>query len=226
VTQRHVATPAEICAVAVRALDLSGGGISVMTSGGHRGTVCATDDVAATIEELQFTLGEGPCYDAFHRGPVMIADLSDETHLARSPWPEFTREAALAGACALFALPIQIGAIRIGAFDLYRDSPGPLTDRQLGAALTFADAAAGAMLADRFGHSIDAPLDPAQPGASDHAEVHQASGILTVQLGITIDDAFVRLRAHAFATERTVNDVARDIVDGRLRLDTEDRGQQ
>jgi hypothetical protein len=104
VTQEPPRTPADICAVAVRALDVTGGGISVMTSQGHRGTVCATDSVAATIEELQFTLGEGPCYDAFHRGPVMIDDLSDGAHVARSPWPQFTREAAAAGARALFAL--------------------------------------------------------------------------------------------------------------------------
>jgi hypothetical protein len=90
----------------------------------------------------------------------------------------------------------------------------------------FADAAAGSLLAERFGHSVGILLDPMQPGASYHAEVHQATGKLSVELDISIDDAFVRLRAHAFATDRPVNDVAHDVVAGRLRLNTEDRGQE
>ena len=142
--RRHEApalTPAQICRLAVRTLDLSGAGISVMTNEGHRATVCATDRVAAAIEELQFTLGEGPCVDAFHRGPVMIADLDDHDHVAHSPWPQFTAQAANAGARALFAFPLQVGAVRIGAFDLYRDRPGDLSEAQLGGALKFADAA-------------------------------------------------------------------------------------
>ena len=216
-------TPAEICAVAVAALELSGAGISVMTPAGHRGTVCATDDVAATIEELQFTLGEGPCVDAFHHGPVLIDDLDDRGRHAGAPWPQFTAGASAAGARALFAFPLQIGAFRIGAFDLYRDRPGPLTDEQLAAALTFADAAAGSLLADHFGEPRDAQFDPSQPGASYHAEVHQATGMISVHLGIGIADAFVRLRAHAFVTGRPVNDVARDVVDGELRFDDEGR---
>jgi hypothetical protein len=220
------ATPLAICLDALRLLDMTGGGISVMTSAGHRGTVCATDDVAAAIEDLQFRLGEGPCVDAFHRGPVMIADLNDPKCVGASPWPQFVKEASAAGARALFALPLQIGAIRVGAFDLYRDRPGLLTDARLSLALTLADAAATSLLADRHGLGIDLPLEPAASSSSYHAEVHQATGMLSVQLGISLDDAFVRVRAFAFATERSINEVARDVVEGRLGLDDEDRGQK
>jgi hypothetical protein len=219
-------SPVEICEAAVRALELTGAGISMMTRGGHRGTVCATDDVASVIEDLQFTLGEGPCVDAFHTGPVMIPDLLDRLQLARTPWPQFTGEALAAGARALFAFPLHIGAIRIGAFDMYRDQPGPLTASQLGVALSFADAAAGSLLAERFGASIDLSIDSSQPGASYHAQVHQATGMISVQLDVAIDDAFVRLRAHAFSNEKPVNDVARAVVDGRLRFDRNDGSQQ
>jgi hypothetical protein len=219
-------SPLAICHAAVQALEMTGAGISVMTTAGHRGTVCATDSVAAVIEELQFTLGDGPCVDAFHHGPVMIDDLDDYDHVVRSAWPQFTQQASAAGARALLALPLQIGAIRVGALDVYRGRPGPLSDAQLGLALTLADAAAGSLLADRHGQAIDTPLDPTEPGASYHAEVHQATGMLSVQLGIALDDAFVRLRAYAFANERPVNDISHDVVDGRLRFDDEDGGQQ
>jgi hypothetical protein len=215
-------TPLAICLLTVEALDVTGGGLSVMTPAGHRGTVCATDDVAAEIEELQFSLGEGPCVDAFHRGPVLIDDLSDPSHLVSSPWPQFTMQAAAAGARALFALPLQVGAIRIGAFDLYRDTPGGLADDQLALALTFADAAAGSLLAQRD-HAL--PIPPDFRGSAFHAEVHQATGMISVHLAISLEDAFVRLRARAFAVGRSVNEVARDVVAGRLRFDEEDGGE-
>jgi hypothetical protein len=215
-------SPLAICLLTVEALRVSGAGISVMTPAGHRGTVCATDDVAAAIEELQFSLGEGPCVDAFHRGPVLIDDLGNPSHLAASPWPEFTMQAAAAGARALFALPLQIGAIRVGAFDLYRNAPGPLTDDQLSVALTFADAAAGSLLG-QDGHAVPFPRDP--KGSAYHAEVHQATGMISGHLALSLEDAFVRLRARAFASERSVNDVARDVVAGRLRFDGEDGGE-
>jgi len=215
-------TPLAICLLTVEALDVTGGGLSVMTAAGHRGTVCATDDVAAEIEELQFSLGEGPCVDAFHRGPVLIDDLGDPSYLASSPWPQFTMQAAAAGARALFAFPLQIGAIRIGAFDLYRDTPGGLADDQLALALTFADAAAGSLLAhDDHAHRTL----PDFRGSAFHAEVHQATGIISVHLDLSLEDAFVRLRAWAFAANRSVNDVARDVVAGRLRFDDEDGGE-
>lgn len=201
---------------------MTGAGISVMTPAGHRGTVCATDDVAAAIEELQFSLGEGPCVDAFHRGPVLIDDLDDPSHVSSSPWPQFTMQAAAAGARALFAFPLQIGAIRIGAFDLYRRTPGGLAEDQLTVALTFADAAAGSLLAQDE-HVLPIPHDSG--GSAFHAEVHQATGMLSVHLGLSLEDAFVRLRARAFVVDRSVNDVARDVVAGKLRLDEEDGGE-
>ena len=189
-------SPLAICNVAVRTLEVTGAGISIMTQAGHRGTVC------------------------------VIADLDEPAYVARSPWPQFTREASAAGARALFALPLQLGAIRIGAIDLYRDRPGPLSDAQLSLALTLADAAAGSLLADQHGQAADGSLDATRTGASYHAEVHQATGMLSVQLGVGLDDAFVRLRAHAFAVGRSASDVARDIVAGRLRLAPKDGGQQ
>jgi len=193
----------------------------MMTAAGHRGIVCCTDRVAAAIEELQFTLGEGPCIDAFHRGPVLLDDLAGSGHLGRDPWPMFTAAAFASGARALFAFPLQVGAVRIGAFDLYRDQPGPLDETQLGIALTFADELAVTILRDRSpGVSIPWPAD----GSSSHAEVHQASGILSVQLGMSVEDAFVWLRARAFASGRPVVDLAHEVVNSTDPNGIERRG--
>lgn len=208
-----------LCQKAVAVLDVDGAGLSMMTSAGHRGTVCATDDVARRVEDLQFALGEGPCFDAFSgAGPVLIADINATVSNARSRWPMFTDAAADAGVKALFAFPLLIGAIPLGVLDLYRLRPDGLSATQLRAAWIIADAAADALLALRSGTAMDLPADAAPAGASYRLEVHQATGMVSVQLGLRLDEAFLRLRAYAYAGDLDLNDVARDVVARRLQL--------
>jgi AmiR/NasT family two-component response regulator len=116
----------------------------------------------------------------------------------------------MAGAAAVFAFPLVVGAIRAGVLGLYRDRPGPLSDFQLGDALVFADTATMLLL--------DAQDRPADLASAYRAEIDQATGMLTEQLDVTITDAFVRLRAYAYANDILLTDVARDIVARRLRL--------
>jgi hypothetical protein len=124
-------------------LGVSGAGISMVTATGNRGVVCATDEVSARIEDLQFTLGEGVCVEAVTTGaPVMVADLHGPGAAAAGRWPAFMEGVAAAGVRAVFALPLRVGFVSVGALDLYRDVPGALTTDQLSAALTAADAAA------------------------------------------------------------------------------------
>jgi hypothetical protein len=130
--------------MAVPGLGVDGAGVTVMASPTMRETVHATDAVVTSLEELQLTLGQGPGLDAFiHGGPVPVADLSVAEYLSR--WPMFTPAALATGAQAVFALPLQTRAIRLGVLDLYRASPGGLHRDELAEALAFADAA-GAML--------------------------------------------------------------------------------
>jgi hypothetical protein len=212
-----VARAERLCLEAILAVDVDGAGLSIMTSGGHRGTVCATDEVALRIEDLQFSLGEGPCFEAFTgAGPVFISDLDATT--AGPRWPMFTEAVAAAGVRALFAFPLLIGAIPLGALDLYRLRPEALSPHQLREAWRLANTAAGALLDIRPQEAMDLPVDAAPAGASYRLEVHQATGMASVHLGSTLEEAFLRLRAYAFARDLDVTDVAREIVDGRLRL--------
>jgi len=173
------------------------------------------------VEELQFTLGEGPCIDAFNSGgPVLISDLARSSENA-SRWPVFSRAAVVAGVRALFAFPIQIGAIRIGALDLYRVEPTALTPAQLSAALKLSDVVAVSLLDLRSGNTT-ARGDGGPVGASYRLEVHQATGMVMAQLGVGIDEAFVRLRGYAFARDISVADLARDIVAGMIQFHLED----
>jgi hypothetical protein len=211
-----------LCEKAISVLVVDGAGLSMMTTAGHRGTVCATDKIARRIEDLQFTLGEGPCYDAFTGGgPVLVPDVNEPTSVTASPWPMFTEAVAAAGVGALFAFPLMIGAIPLGALDFYRRQAGELSSDQLGAAWDIADAAAGALLDLRSGAGVDLPEEAAPRGASYRLEVHQATGMLSVQLGTALDEALMLLRAHAFAEDLAIDDVARDVVAGRLHLTRE-----
>jgi GAF domain-containing protein len=211
-----------LCEKAVIVLGVDGAGLSMMTTAGHRGTVCATDEIARRIEDLQFTLGEGPCYDAFTGGgPILVPDVNAATSVTASSWPVFTEAVAAAGVGALLAFPLMIGAIPLGAMDFYRCRPGELSSDQLVAAWDIADAAAGSLLDLRAGAGVDLPEEAAPRGASYRLEVHQATGMISVQLGTALDEALMLLRAHAFAENLDIDDVARDVVAGRLHLNRE-----
>jgi hypothetical protein len=214
--------PRRICELCVTMLGVTGAGISMVTETGNRGVVCATDDVAAEIEDLQFSLGEGPCVDAVRAGaPVLIPDLDRPGDVTIDRWPTFMASAESAGVRAVFAFPLRIGAISVGALDLYRDHPGELAEHELPAVLMAADAAALALLHLSTGR--DDPFSDDQVDRSTYQlQVHQATGMVKVQLGIAMDDAFLMLRARAFADGRPLADVATDVVERRLRFSAED----
>jgi hypothetical protein len=210
-----------LCRQSLEPVGVDGGGVALVTVRGHRATVCATDEVAALIEEAQFTLGEGPCVDASSaRSPVLVGDLTDRSHGVQGRWPGFLEAAAGAGVRAVFAFPLRIGAIALGAMDLYRGSPGPLASGQLRAALLTADATALLLLdlATEGGH----PLGGQDRHTAFRFRVHNAAGMVKVQLGTSIENALAHLRAVAFSQDRSVDDVAEDVIEGRLRFPQED----
>jgi hypothetical protein len=195
---------------------VDGVGVTVMSSSTVRDTVHATDGVAADLEEFQLTLGEGPCVDSFTSGgPALAADLRASEYLTR--WPAFTPAAIESGARAVFALPLQIGAIRLGVMDLYRRRGGPLNAAELADALAFAEVV-GLLLLDGAADTAELAWQRDDPSAHQ-AVVHQATGMIKVQLGVKVEAAFARLRAYAYAHERPLGDVARDVVERRLRFD-------
>jgi len=211
---------AHVCAAAVTGVRVDGAGVSVMVSPTVRETVHATDGTAAELEELQLTLGEGPCVDSFaDGGPSLAADLQLPEYSVR--WPAFTPAAIGNGVRAVFAMPLQIGAIRLGALDLYRVRPGPLTPDELADALAYAETA-GMLLIDAAAGERDGTTELARrhdDPTSNQAVVHQATGMILVQLGVSAEAAFARLRAYAYARNRPLGEVARDVVDRRLRFD-------
>jgi hypothetical protein len=186
------------------------------TGDGPVATVAATGGRATAMEDLQFTLGEGPCVDAVStRRPVLQPDLA-----ATGPgrWPAFSAGALDAGLRAVFALPLLIGTVRLGSLALYRDDAGSLSDPGFAEALTFADVATAVLLHLQAGR----PGEPIRL-VEDRAEVHQASGMVSVRARVSLAQALLLLRAHAFASDRPISAVARDVLDGVLEVPGEGR---
>jgi hypothetical protein len=209
---------ADVCAAVVVSVEVTGAWLSAARHAEAGHLIRVTGDTGEQLAELQLTLGEGPSLDvAADGGPVLASDLTDGDYGRR--WPAFTPAAVAAGVLAVFAFPLRIGAIRAGVLGLYRDQPGPLNTFQLGDALTFADTATLLLLGAQDPADPEAAAGGQLPGLALHrAEIDQATGMLTEQLGVGIDDAFVRLRAYAYAKDLRLMDVARDIVARRLRL--------
>ena len=213
--------PDSLVRLCARTLPVSGVGLALMTDDGPAGTVAASDGGALQLEELQFTLGQGPCVDASRTGrPVLVPDLADTS--TRS-WPKFTTGAHTAGLRAVFAFPLQVGGIRLGVLDLYRDTAGELSGAELTDALTFADAATHILL-DLQARDNAGGIPPPHALAvlDDRAEVHQATGVISVRAGVSLAQALALLRARAYADELPIGDLARDVLDGVVELGEDD----
>ncbi len=205
-----------LCAVTADVIGASGAGVMLMSGDVPQGSLCTTNTVSALIEELQFSLGEGPCVDAYNQDRVVLEpDLADP----REPrWFAFTPKAVEAGVRAVFGFPLRVGAARLGALNVYQDRPGSLTDDQHADALVMAD------VVSRWVLDVQAKAPPGtlakefESGAELHWVVHNAAGAVSIQLGVSVTEAMIRLRAYAFSNERFLRDVAQDVVDRRLRF--------
>jgi len=195
---------------------VTGTGVMLMSGDIPGGALCATNEVSTLIEDLQYMLGQGPCVEAYEKDQVVSEpDLADPS---TPRWAAFTPAALEAGVRALFAFPMRVGTVRLGAVNLYRDRPGPLSDDQHADALVMADVAAQWVLNVQAGAPPGEMPQELEEGADFHYAVQNAAGIVSVQLGVSITEALIRLRAYAFGTSRPLGEVAEDVVARTLKI--------
>ena len=203
-----------LCGPFLRELPVTSASVSVFNRDGGQSTVCASDPVAARLDELQLELGEGPQWDALRTAqPVLIPSLRDD---GAGRWPTFTVGALELGVLALFAVPMFLGAATVGVVGLSSTKTGALDAGQLATAVRLTRSITRrsvqwALDEARDDLTAEVPAAPAM-----RREVHQATGMILAQLDITATEAFARLRAHAFATSRTVEEVAHSVVSREL----------
>lgn len=213
-----LSVPARLMLVCPEALAVNGAGLSIM-SGSVMTMLAASDPIAEQLEHAQCAIGEGPWFDALRTNTAVLeADLT--SRIAQDRWPKFAEAALTYGAIAVFGFPLCVDGVPFGALDLYSVARGPLSESDVGDALLIADLAAIAVRHQlAAGTGIFGPGTTIEESWSYPAVVHQATGMTSAQLGIGVDVALVRLRAHAFSTGRQTAEVAEDIVARRFRLE-------
>jgi hypothetical protein len=207
---------ARLCVVGPQITGANGVGVMLMTGDIPRGSLCSSDEVSQLIEELQYTLGEGPCVDAYQNDTIVTEP--DLAHPQTRRWFAFTPPAVKAGARAVFGFPLRVGTVRLGALNLYRDRPGQLSADQHADAMVLADVTARWVLDAQAGAPSGVVAEQLEAGADFHLAVHNAAGIVSVQEGISVTEALLRLRAFAYSHDRLLDDVAQDVIARRLRL--------
>jgi GAF domain/ANTAR domain len=222
--QRGMQAADRLCEACVLLLDVDTAAISLIFDGENTATLGSSGPQARMFDELQFIYGEGPCLDAVSaQAPVLVVDLA---HPGEARWPSYGRAMLEHRIRGVFAMPVLAAGEYIGALDLFRNQPGSLPDEQIAGAAVAAELA-GVPVLDLLAGDLQAAVDDpnssawAELYALSRAEVSQATGMLVAQLDVDPAQALVRLRAHAYATGRSATDVARDILDRRLRLDAD-----
>jgi len=212
--------PQELCISCVKVLPVDRAALTIGTGSTTWEPLGATDETAARIEAHQAVAGEGPAVDAAERGgPVLVVDLS--TQFDR--WPGFSSALGPDAYGAMFAFPLQIGAIAVGVLDLYRNEPAPIEPDELTAMLAVADIVTMVLMSRPPPTDVDTNATDAwwTPSPSS-SEIHQATGMVIAQLSVTPRVAYLRLRAHAFAHDRPLTEVARDVIERRLRFEPDE----
>lgn len=205
-----------LCLSAARVVGVSGAGVMLVSGGHSLATLCVSDPIAEAIEEAQYTLGQGPCVDAYEaRAPVLVPDLAS-AHDVR--WAEFRDRARAVGVRAMFGYPLLVETVCLGALNLYQKRPGALSADQHGDALAVAHVATRMLLGWQSGAGPNSLAWQLEQVPVHLAAIHQAAGMVSVQMGTSTDDALALLRAHAFAEDKPINDVACEVVSRRLRF--------
>ena len=219
----------QLCHACVELLGVDGAAISYVNAGSSSGTFGSSGELSRRLDEYQFTFGEGPCFEALSTNCLVVAP--DLTAVAEQRWPAFGRAVIADDVYAVFASPVVIAASPVGALDLFRYRPGPLSPA---AADAFGHAAALAAfpLLDLMTANVEwssagegsTEADWARLGSLERVEVYQATGMVMDQLDVGPGEALARLRARAFATNRTASALAWDVVRRVLTFDDNPSG--
>lgn len=207
---------AGICKTAVEVVEVDGAGMTVLTQT-QSGVVCTHGQFAEVGEDLQFTLGEGPCRDAIRSETLVEAlSLSSDTK-----WPFFSPPLAAMGVKSVASFPVRIGGARVGALTVYRTQSEALSIDQASNGYVLAQISAHVISAAQAKMGEEQLIQEMESGFGRMEPVHQATGLIMGKLRLSAEDALARLRSAAYATDRSIVDLARDFVTGLVELPDE-----
>ncbi len=215
-TDADVPQASRICTAGLGLLGVTTLSIALVIDGTYA-PMGSSSTLGASLDDQQFAIGDGPTFAAVNSiDPILAEDLLDHASTVR--WPLFSSVAPRDDARAIFAFPLRIGAANLGVMSAYRAQPGALTSEQFTYGLVLATFA-GAEIVRSLSGQPELAEQAIDPLSYDQSTVQFAVGMIAERFSISIVDALVRLRAHAFTRELTVTEVARMVVAGRIVLD-------
>jgi len=216
------ATPARgsLCSVAAEFTEFDGANIALLSGSKQLTALCSSNAASGALFELEITLGEGPTTDACGSDSVVrVAHLGGEEE---TRWLSYSPLALANGATSVYAFPITVGAVRLGALTLFRWESGDLSEEQESDAYLMASVVARAILDLQAGAPRGSIATQLEREAHFDFTVHQAAGMVAVQGSLNVSDALVALRAHSFASNQGLSELAARVVTRRIRYEARD----
>ncbi|WP_422114578.1 ANTAR domain-containing protein [Brachybacterium sp. UNK5269] len=205
-----------MCRALVQVTEAQGGALTLAPGELHRVTLCATDDTASRLENLQEVIGQGPVLDAASSGRVITAELGGQP--GTGPWPVLASTMAEElGALVVQALPMRVGSETLGVASVYRRAAtgrwSPPTHE-------------ASVLAGMIGAAIVSSGLDGEAGLSWDVRdrISQATGMVIAQLGISAVDAAALIRTAAFSAGMDMAEIATEILEYRRDFSTDQDG--
>ena len=209
-----------LCAVAADFMALDGAAIALISEDDDLMPLCTSNTAASALMDLEISVGEGPSVDASRGDAIEDTDL---VATSDSNWSTYRPEAVALGARAVFGYPVRLGAIRFGTLSLFRNRPGPLDEGQSSDAYLMASVIGRSILAEQAGGSPGGLVGELDGVSMLDFRVHQAAGMVAIQGSMSVKEALVFLRAHAFGISCQLSILAERVVSGTTRLAPDSR---
>lgn len=195
----------------VELLGVSSAGLLLGDQRGALRVVASTSENTRLLELVQLQVDEGPCLDAFTTGTqVAVPELRETTQR----WPRFAPSAVAAGFRSVHAVPLRLRSQGIGALNLFGTEAGALDPADLAVAQALADVATIGVLQHRVAQRSELLTAQLQTALDTRVVIEQAKGVLAERGGVTVEEAFQRLRSYSRRSQRKLTDVARAVVAG------------
>ncbi len=210
-----------LCSVAAEVTGLSGAMIVLASSFPAMTGYCASGSAGPALMDLEMTIGEGPCVEAY-RSEIAVEE-GDLRASLNVNWQSYAASAVALGARAVFGFPVRMGTVRLGALGLYRDRTGPLSEEQVTDAFLLASVIGRAVLTLQAGAAPGSLSSELLDEAMFDFSLHQAAGMIAAQGEMSVKDAIVALRMHAFAESQSLSDVTASVIARHLHYQLKGR---
>jgi len=197
----------------VNLLGVSAAGVMVASPTDELRLVASSSDAMAVVELFELQAQEGPCLEAFHSGERVDPE---NLHTGADRWPEFARVALEAGFASVCALPLRLRDTTIGALNLFSVDEAPMDEDDMVVARGLADLATISFLQHGAATQAQRVNEQLTHALESRIVVEQAKGIISERAGISVTEAFERLRSHARSNRLLLVDVAHDAIRGTL----------